>query len=151
LRAELRTRRFVSGMLLNIFDINGDNVYIDCMRKGKQGSRTRKTAYAAAPPAAVERAVAELGASIATARLRRRWPQEELAAKAGITRPTLVAVEQGKLGTGIGAYVAVLWALGLHGDLALVAAPERDLEGQTLEASRLPDRARRSTRLSDEF
>jgi transcriptional regulator with XRE-family HTH domain len=95
--------------------------------------------------------VTELGANIATARLRRRWPQAELAEKAGITRPTLVAIEQGKLGTGIGAYVAVLWALGLHGDLAQVAAPEHDLEGRTLEAARLPDRVRRSTRLSDDF
>jgi transcriptional regulator with XRE-family HTH domain len=115
------------------------------------GPRKPKTSYAAAPPAAVERAVAELGANIATARLRRRWPQQVLAEKAGITRPTLVAIEQGKLGTGIGAYVAVLWALGLHGDLAQVAGPDRDLEGRTLEAARLPERARPPMRLSDDF
>ncbi|HYJ80061.1 MAG TPA: helix-turn-helix domain-containing protein [Longimicrobiaceae bacterium] len=99
----------------------------------------------------MESAVAELGANIATARLRRRWPQQELAEKAGITRPTLVAVEQGRLGTGIGAYVAVLWALGLHDEVARLALPERDLEGLTLEAARLPERARRSRGLSDEF
>jgi len=114
-------------------------------------SRKRQPTYVTAPPAAVERVVAELGANIATARLRRRWPQKVLAEKAGITRPTLVAIEQGKPGTGIGAYVAVLWALGLHEDVAQLAAHERDLEGRTLEAARLPERARPSTRLSDDF
>lgn len=78
-------------------------------------------------------------------------PTTDLAEKAGITRATLIAIEQGKLGTGIGAYVAVLWALGLHHDIAELAAPARDLEGTTLEAARLPRRARPSSLLSDEF
>jgi transcriptional regulator with XRE-family HTH domain len=99
----------------------------------------------------VEQAVAQLGANIATARLRRRMRQEDLAAKAGITRATLAAIEQGKLGTGIGAYVAVLWALGLHGDVAHLAAPARDAEGSTLEAARLVERARPSRSLDDDF
>jgi transcriptional regulator with XRE-family HTH domain len=107
--------------------------------------------YSHAPPAEVDDAVAGLGANIQTARLRRRWPQAELAAKAGITRPTLVAVEQGNLGTGIGAYVSVLWALGLHGDIALLASLERDPEGRTLEEARLPERARTPTGLDDDF
>jgi transcriptional regulator with XRE-family HTH domain len=113
----------------------------------------RSTRPAHAPPAAVEEAVAQLGANIATARLRRQWRQQDLADKAGITRVTLAAIERGKLGTGIGAYVAVLWALGLHDDVALLAAPDRDLEGQTLEAARLPERARphSKTYLSDDF
>lgn len=110
-----------------------------------------KITYAHAPPAAIEQAVAQLGANIATARLRRRWRQEDLANKAGINRATLIAIEQGKLGTGIGAYVAVLWALGLHGDVGQLAAPERDLEGRTLEAARLGRRARLPTDLSDDF
>jgi transcriptional regulator with XRE-family HTH domain len=113
--------------------------------------RARKTRNAHAPPAAVEEAVSRLGANIATARLRRQWRQQDLAEKAGITRVTLAGIERGKLGTGIGAYVAVLWALGLDGDVALLAAPDRDLEGQTLEAARLPERARSSNRLSDDF
>jgi hypothetical protein len=64
-----------------------------------------------------------------------------------------VGIEQGKPGTGIGAYVAVLWALNLHADVAMLAAPERDLEGQTLEAARLPERARSSSLddMSDDF
>jgi transcriptional regulator with XRE-family HTH domain len=101
-------------------------------------------------PAAVADAVAKLGQDIATARVRRQLREEDLAAKAGITRTTLRRVEAGALGTGIGAYAAVLWALGLHGDLAAAAAPERDLEGQTLEAARRGKRVR-PTGLNDEF
>ncbi|HEU4560482.1 MAG TPA: helix-turn-helix transcriptional regulator [Longimicrobium sp.] len=114
-------------------------------------ARKKNFTYSRAPAAAVEEAVARLGANIATARLRRRMTQGELAERAGITRPTLVAVEQGKLGTGVGAYVAVLWVLGLHEQVADVAAPERDPEGIALEAARLPERARRPTDLDDDF
>src|SRR5215218_6663531 len=109
----------------------------------------RQITYAHAPTEAVEQAVAQLGPNIATARMRRRWRQKDLAEKAGITRATVIAIEQGKVGTGIGAYVAVLWALGLHGEVARLADPERDPEGLTLEAARLGERARPATGLSD--
>lgn len=111
----------------------------------------RQITYSDAAPAAVEQAAAQLGANIATARLRRRWRQADLAEKAGITRATLRAIEKGKLGTGIGAYVAVLWALGLHADVARLAEPARDLEGLTLESARLASRARPARSLDDDF
>ena len=111
----------------------------------------RRNINHASAPAAVLDAVAKLGQDIATARVRRQLREEDLAMKAGITRTTLRRVEAGALGTGIGAYAAVLWALGLHGDLAHVAAPERDLEGQTLEAGRRGARVRLPAELSDEF
>jgi len=111
----------------------------------------RRNVNEATAPAAVVEAVAKLGQDIATARVRRQLREDDLAAKAGINRITLRRVEAGALGTGIGAYAAVLWALGLHGDLAQVAAPERDLEGQTLEAARRGERVRLPAELSDEF
>jgi transcriptional regulator with XRE-family HTH domain len=113
--------------------------------------RKRQITYVDASPAAIEQAVSQLGANIATARLRRRLRQQDLAEKAGITRATLNAIERGKLGTGIGAYVSVLWALGLHGDVSRLASPDRDAEGLTLESARLPSRARRATDLDDDF
>jgi len=113
--------------------------------------RKQKLTYTHSSPAAVASAVARLGANIATARLRRRWRQEDLARKAGLTRATVVAIEQGKLGTGIGAYVAVLWAMGLHGEVERIAAPDVDIEGRTLEDARLARRAHPSRTLSDEF
>ncbi|HET7553902.1 MAG TPA: helix-turn-helix domain-containing protein [Gemmatimonadaceae bacterium] len=104
-----------------------------------------------AAPAAVVATVKELGRSIATARTRRRLREEDLASKAGISRSTLRRVEEGELGTGIGAYVAVLWALGLEQQLASVASPEHDIEGQTLEAARRGERVRLGRGLSDDF
>lgn len=113
--------------------------------------RKQQFTYSNAPIPAVERTVEQVGRHIAVARLRRGWRQQDVADKAGITRATLVGIEQGKLGTGIGAYVAVLWALGLHDGVAHLAAPDQDAEGLTLEAARLPTRARRSTALDDDF
>ena len=104
-----------------------------------------------AAPAAVVEAVAELGRNISTARVRRKMRQDDLAVKSGITRNTLRRVEAGALGTGIGAYVAVLWALGLHDQLASVASPDLDLEGKTLEAARRGERVRVGQELSDDF
>lgn len=127
------------------------NVHDYLIQEGHVPRRKRQITYSHAPPAAIEQVITQLGANIATARLRRHWRQEDLADKTGLTRMTIVAIEKGKLGTGIGAYVAALWALGLHDDVALLAAPDRDLEGQTLEAARLPERARPASQLSDDF
>ncbi|HEX6746965.1 MAG TPA: helix-turn-helix transcriptional regulator [Longimicrobium sp.] len=107
--------------------------------------------YTHAMPASADEVLNQLGQNIAAARLRRRWRQADLAAKAGITRATVIAIEHGRAGTGIGAYVAVLWALGLHADVARIAAPDRDVEGATLEAARLGTRARRPAPLDDDF
>jgi len=104
-----------------------------------------------AAPAAVQSTVSELGRSIATARIRRRLREEGLAARAGISRTTLRRIEEGELGTGIGAYTAALWALGLEAQLAAVASPETDIEGQTLETAHRGERVRRARELSDDF
>lgn len=111
----------------------------------------RQITYTDAMPAAAEEVLRQLGRNVATARLRRRWRQADLAAKAGITRATVMAVERGRPGTGIGAYVAVLWALGLHDDVARLAAPDVDREGATLEAARLGPRTRAPAPLDDDF
>ena len=102
-------------------------------------------------PAAVVDVVREVGANITTARLRRRMTLEALAAKAGIAKETAARVEAGRVTTAIGAYTAVLWALGLHHRLGDVGAPEADHEGATLAAARLGQRARPAKVLSDDF
>jgi len=99
----------------------------------------------------VVQTVARLGANIAAARINRQWRQADLAAKVGVTRRVIIRIEDGQLGVGIGAYVAALWAMGLHQDVADVASPERDVEGQTLAAARLSVRVRPTTELDDEF
>lgn len=55
---------------------------------------------------------------------------------------TARAVESGNLQTGLGAYLAMLWAMGLESEIRSFADPERDDEGKQLESSRLPKRVR---------
>jgi hypothetical protein len=70
---------------------------------------------------------------------------------AGITVQTLRRVESGSLGTGMGAYLAALWAMGLDSQVADLASPETDIEGQTLEAAGRGERVRPGGKLNDEF
>lgn len=104
-----------------------------------------------AAPVAIVEAIKDLGERIRLARQRRQLRQVDLAAKADIPTRTLRRVEGGRLGTGVGVYAAVLWALGLLGDLTAVADPDSDLEGRTLEAARRGERVRPDTGLSDDF
>lgn len=102
-------------------------------------------------PSAVVDLAKRLGANIALARRRRCLRQQDLAQKAGISRLTLMKVERGELGTGVGAYLAVLWALGLERTVETVANSETDHEGIVLESARLGKRVRLSRRLRDDF
>lgn len=103
------------------------------------------------PPAAVEQALTRLGRDIRTARLRRNWRLEDLAARVGVSRFTVADVEKGKPGTSAAAYLGALWALGLLEQLTPVADPDHDSVGKTLEAARAPRVARRAGLLDDDF
>jgi len=57
----------------------------------------------------------------------RRLPRSHrstFAQRAGVSGSTMEAIERGELSTGIGAYVRALWALGLDGELNLLADPD---------------------------
>lgn len=90
----------------------------------------------------VQARIRELGRRVRRARLRRRMASAELAAKAGISRNTLIALEAGKPGVTLATFATVLWALGLDGTLDPVANPDLDTHGKTLENARAPKRAR---------
>ena len=66
---------------------------------------------------ATARQLAALGERLRLARLRRRYSAAAVAVRAGITRVTLARVEKGDARTSLGAFVAVLRVLGLHGGL----------------------------------
>lgn len=102
-------------------------------------------------PDVVAQRVKELGHRIRLARTRRKISIAALAAKAGIDRNTLGALELGKPGVAISAYILTLWALGLERTLDGVANPDTDLHGKTLEASRLPQRVRKPRSAKDEY
>ena len=67
-----------------------------------------------------QRHLADLGENLRLARLRRRLSAAQVAERAGISPPTLRAVECGDANASMGAYASVLLCLGLDGDLALV-------------------------------
>jgi transcriptional regulator with XRE-family HTH domain len=102
------------------------------------------------PSDAAER-IKELGYRVRLARTRRGMSIAEVAVRAGIDRNTLNALELGKHGVAIGAYVTVLWALGLDRTLDGVAHPDADTHGKTLEASRRPARVRKSQKSKNEY
>jgi transcriptional regulator with XRE-family HTH domain len=102
-------------------------------------------------PAEAASRIKELGYRIRLARTRRRMSISEVAAKAGINRNTLNALELGKQGVALGACTTVLWALGLDGTLDGVAHPDADTHGKTLEASRRPARVRKSQKSKNEY
>jgi transcriptional regulator with XRE-family HTH domain len=102
-------------------------------------------------PKDVTERIKALAERIRIARKRRGWTIAETAAKAGVNRNTLNALELGKPGVAISSYVSVLWVLGLDSTLDAVADPDKDIHGKTLEASHRPERARKRQSVKDEY
>ena len=103
---------------------------------------TARNKLLSAPPYAVEQTLKRLGANLRTARLRRNLTLDDMAEKIGTGTRAVADAEKGKPSTGIAVYAAMLWALDLLDQIANVAAPEMDDEGQTLALSRERARAR---------
>lgn len=80
-----------------------------------------------------------LGENIRLARLRRKLSTIQVAERAGMGRTTLVKIEQGHPGVGIGQYLNVLKVLGLEKDFSLVAKDDelgRKLQDANLETGK---------------
>ena len=71
------------------------------------------------------RTLEKMGIRIKKARLRRNIRAELLAECAGISKGTLSAIEKGVPTVSIGAYAAVLCALGMENDLNIIALDEK--------------------------
>jgi transcriptional regulator with XRE-family HTH domain len=95
-------------------------------------------AFLTLPPAA-EQALRALGENLAIARVRRHESQRAWAKRLGISVPTLIRMERGDPGVGVGIYATALWLMGRAGALASLAAPAEDrgaLETDVREATK---------------
>ncbi len=72
-----------------------------------------------------QKPISVLGENIKLARLRRKFSAEQVAERADISRPTLVSIEKGNPNVTIGAYVKVLFVLGLENDILEVAKDDK--------------------------
>jgi transcriptional regulator with XRE-family HTH domain len=104
-----------------------------------------------APPYAVEHGIKRLGENLRTARIRRRHTIEEVAQKIGTGVRAVMDAEKGKPSTGIGVYVALLWAYDLLQPLEDVANPAKDELGLAHDAARVPIRVRSAGGLDNDF
>jgi transcriptional regulator with XRE-family HTH domain len=82
-----------------------------------------------------KKVLAELGANIKLARLRRKLSAEQVSERANISRATLWQIEKGAPSVAMGIYCQVLFVLGLEKDLLQVAAD--DILGRKLQDAEL--------------
>lgn len=73
------------------------------------------------PLPSLQRRLTAVGENLRLARLRRKLSSAQIAERAGISRPTLRAIEQGDPSVSFGAYANVLFCLGLEQDLGALA------------------------------
>lgn len=79
----------------------------------------KKSVSSDATPLVVQEHIQTWGAAIRTQRLLLRITAAQLAARIGVSIPTVARMEKGDPGVGVGSYLGALYALGLN----LVAAP----------------------------
>lgn len=78
------------------------------------------------PPAAAA-SLRKSGADLAVARPRRKESLASWASRIGITVPTLMRMEAGGAGVGVGLYATALWLMGRSAAIAELAAPVGDI------------------------
>lgn len=83
----------------------------------------------------INKILIRLGENIKLARLRRRLSTQQISERAGISRPTLSAIEKGMPSVSIGLYLQVLFVLGLAEDIINVASD--DALGRKLQDANL--------------
>jgi transcriptional regulator with XRE-family HTH domain len=93
-------------------------------------------------PIPVKRALKKLGQDLRDARRRRRLPMQLSAERAGISRATLGKVERGDEGVSVGAYIRVIFTLGMIDRLSQLIDSKFDRLGMELEVEHLPQRVR---------
>lgn len=96
-----------------------------------------------APTFDAAQALAQVGANLRTARLRRAETEAALAERIGVSRSTIVRLEKGDGGVSAALLFEALLQYGFSEQLFQLADPERDKVGQRLDAVRRPARGSR--------
>ena len=94
----------------------------------------------------LQRQIAALGQRLRVARMRRSMPQEVMAARVGVSIPTIAKLENGEPSTSLATMLRVLAVLGLADDIDLIAAHDalgRELQDNALRRSNAPPGPRR--------
>jgi transcriptional regulator with XRE-family HTH domain len=94
----------------------------------------------------LQRSLKMLGENIKLARLRRKYSAEQVAERSNIGRSTVWLIEKGAPTVSMGAYLQVLFVLGLDGDIMEVAS--KDPLGRKLQDANLSIAARAPKRNS---
>ncbi|MGE4291475.1 MAG: helix-turn-helix domain-containing protein [Desulfovibrio sp.] len=83
-----------------------------------------------------EDALRALGSNVRLARLRRRITQKDLAERMSVSPVTVAKLEKGDPSVGLSVLLMALDVMDLVDDIALVAHPDNDEIGKTLEDAR---------------
>ena len=94
-------------------------------------------------PPSVQRALRGLGRDIQIARKKRRLPVADFAARMGVSQGTVVRLERGEPGVGLGSVAMAFLALGELRRLGNLLDVSRDDTGLMLDLDSLPQRIRR--------
>jgi transcriptional regulator with XRE-family HTH domain len=92
-----------------------------------------------------------LGERIRIARVRRRLRQGDMAARTGLSRSTIQAIERGNITCSFGAVLHVLWNLGLSTEIEIIADPGLDDRGLALSLTSEGKRVRVPTKIDNDF
>jgi len=93
-------------------------------------------------PPRIARSLAKFGRDVDIARKKRRLTVAALCERAGISVPVYWRLVEGAIGTSVGAYVMVLYALGLGTPFDNLLDAAKDDTGLLLDEGRLPRRVR---------
>src|ERR1700722_17812448 len=104
-----------------------------------------------APPFPVEQALSRLGHDLRTARVRRNLSIQEVADKIGTGPRAVRDAERGKPSTGIGVYVALLWAYALLSLWREAPTPPKAAKGLPPAREKEKTRARKGAGLDNDF
>lgn len=102
-------------------------------------------------PSEVAEICQRLGARIRTARLQRKWRQQDIVDRTGYARNTILNIEKGDPKTGLGIYLHVLWLMGLAREVELIADPGLDREGLAISLDTASKRAYLPRKVNDDF